>query len=155
MRFLWPVTFFGLLMISACDKPSQIVTLNHDLMISDFNNSGCKNHLRSTGSVESIHFKMLNGDILSIEHFNVLFNCEPGKITVNCEMISNDHINIYEDEETDDANCICPYDLSFKINGIKAGENSISIYLMNLERLTYTLNLSNTTDTLFVMNNPL
>jgi hypothetical protein len=151
MRFLWPVLFFILLMISSCEKSTRIIILNRDLMISDLNNSGCKNQLRSAVSTESIHFKMLNEGKLLIEHSNTFFNCAPGRITVHCEIIPDNHINIYEDEEKNDANCICPYDLSYSINGINAGEKTLSIYLMNVERLTYTLNLTNSTDTLILI----
>jgi hypothetical protein len=56
-------------------------------------------------------------------------------------------------QEKHDADCICPYDLSFRITGLKPGENSISVYLMDYLKLECNIDFNQTTDTIIQIQN--
>ena len=120
-------------------------------IVQDFDYFGCKSETKNKINVETIRFKILNNRQLYVEHFDTYFNCEPGEITVSAK-INNTTIEIYEDESDHSADCICPYDLEFKINGIKYGENIISIFLMDSKRATFNINLNENTDTTILLN---
>lgn len=79
---------------------------------------------------EYVEYKTVDQSYLQINHFDVRFNCEPGKLLVDAE-ISNDTIVINETEETAGANCICPYDLSYRI-----GPLTYSTYTIQLQKST-------------------
>src|SRR5512133_1526654 len=93
--------FLCLIGILACEKTSN------DTTIKEFAYSSCKDNLKESDEIESIHLKSLANNQLLIEHINAFFNCEPGKITVKGEIIDASKINIYEDEEKNTADCIC------------------------------------------------
>jgi hypothetical protein len=134
-------------LITSCFK-SNDDSNNLDKIIHDFSYSGCLSGLRVSNTQESLHFKILANQQLLVEHCNIYFNCKPGEIIITGEIVDQNHINIYENEETEDANCICPRNLKFKIYGVSSGDNTIKLYLMNLEKLTVNLRFSNTLDTL-------
>jgi len=134
--------FLCLIGILACEKNSN------DTIIKDYTYSACKDNLKESDETESIHLKTLTNNQLLIEHINAYFNCEPGKILVKGEIINANQINIYEDEEQHIADCICRYDLNYKIVGVTLGENTITIFQNGFERLVYNIYLSNQTDTL-------
>ena len=63
---------------------------------------------------------------LQINHIDVLFNCEPGKLLVDAGL-SNDTIVVSENEQSSLANCICPYDLSYRIGPLHYDQYVITI----------------------------
>ena len=120
-------------------------------IVQDFNHSGCKSSLKSNLNQEAIRVKTLDSGKLLIEHSDTYFNCEPGEITVDVK-INNKTIEIYEDETSSLADCICPYDLEFKIIGIEYGENTFSIFHGNWEKDKFSINLTENTDTTIILN---
>lgn len=138
------ILVFILLGLLSCEEEKTEI-------VQDFEHSGCKPETKSAFNSETIRFKSLDKGQLLVEHFDTYFNCEPGEITVTAK-INNKTIEIYEDETDHAADCICPYDLEFKINGIEYGENTVSIYLMNSERFTFNINLTENIDTTISVN---
>lgn len=142
MKFvLFQLVFLCWLGLLSCEKKQNEPTVR------DLNYSDCKGDLKSSLDSENIHFKMNSDNELLVEHQNVYFNCEPGKISVTGETDEN-NINIYEIEEQHMADCICPYDLSYKITGVNTGGNTISVFLMDYKKLECSLNLTIATDTI-------
>lgn len=133
--------------ILSCEKNTN------DSIIKEFAYSSCKGNLKESGETESIHLKTLANNQLLIEHINAYFNCEPGKITVKGEIIDAYKINIYEDEEQNIADCICRYDLNYKIVGITYGENNITFFLNGLEKSVFNITISSQTDTVLQVSN--
>lgn len=84
--------------------------------------SACKGHepgnpLLKLGKQECLHFQWIEGDTLALTHLNTDFNCCPEGFTVDAS-ISGDTLIISENEKSSLCDCICLYDLEYKITGI-------------------------------------
>jgi hypothetical protein len=100
------IIFVFLFALFSCDKKQN------EAIVQKLSYSDCKNNIKTSEESEIIHFKSISSEELWVEHINVHFNCIPGKISVTGQIDQN-HVSIYENEEKHDADCICPYDLSF------------------------------------------
>ena len=138
------VLSFILLGLFSCEEENNEI-------VQDFQHTGCKSGLKSNLNQEAIRVKTLESGKLLIVHSDTYFNCEPGEITVDVK-INNKSIEIYEDETSSLADCICPYDLEFKIIGIEYGENTFSIFRGNWEKAKFSINLTEHTDTTIILN---
>ena len=94
---------------------------NDPIDIRNLSVSGCKtNGSRSNGIYpEYITIKTVDDYYLLINHINSMLNCEPGEISVSLENISLDKISCDENESSSLANCICPYDIEFKLGPLE------------------------------------
>jgi hypothetical protein len=140
------LALFFLIELFSCER-KQNEAVVQKLICSD-----CKSNGKTSDASETVHFKFISSDEMLVEHNNVHFNCEPGKISVTGQIDQN-HVSIYEHEEKHNADCICPYDLSFRITGLKTGENTIAVYLMDYKKLECSIYFNNTTDTIIQIQN--
>lgn len=119
---------------SSSDDGSQFHSRN-------FANSGCKKAGMEARSItrgdspygdECIEYKGLSGGYLSVNHINVLYNCEPGELKMQAT-ISGNEIKIVETEEQAGANCICPYDLYCEVGPLSNEDYTVIIYRESYE----------------------
>jgi len=94
---------------------------------------------------EYITIKTVDDYYLLINHFNSIFNCEPGEITVSIEISSSD-ITITEIESDPKVNCVCPYDLNFKLGPLQYGSYKIIFKKAGLIFKEYNLDFKKSTD---------
>ena len=129
--------------LNSCKKefPDDPLSLDK-LSISD-----CKTEGNNTNGTypEYITIKTVNDYYLLFSHINSIFNCEPGKITVSVE-IRSDTISVNEAEESSLANCICPYDLEFRLGPLEYGIYPVRFQKGGLTFIEYSLNYNKSTD---------
>ena len=120
---------------------------NDPLSIKDLSVSDCKTKGGSTKGTnpEYITLKTVDDYYLLINHINAMFNCEPGQITVTIAVSSNE-ISMDENESSSLADCICPYDIDFKL-----GPLQYETYILKFKRggftfKKYTLDFKKSTD---------
>ncbi len=106
-RYIIGVAFISI--ICCCERLNNQPQLSVDQIIY----GDCKQGTTKSENTEYIEYRTAQKQYLQINHMNVWFNCEPGKILVDAE-IGNDTIVINENEQSSEANCICPYDLSYR-----------------------------------------
>jgi len=105
----------------------------------------CKPITKKSGESEYLEYKTVDTDYLQINHINAWFNCEPGEIFVTAELI-NGAIVVDAYEETALANCICPYDLSYRIGPLNYGRYIIRILRGDIE---FSINFNSSTKGVF------
>lgn len=120
-------TLFFLLFGAGCDRENA----NENIQIKDFSYQGCKeivtDFTKSAESEESIEYHALAGGYLHIKHVNAVFNCCPGRIKADISVEGN-VFNIVESETDPQCNCICDYDLVFKIGPLSSNEEYTLIF---------------------------
>jgi hypothetical protein len=101
---------------SFCKKGSS----NDTLAIRNLSVSSCKTKGGSSKGIDSeyINLKTVGDYYLLVNHFNSKFGCQPGKITVSMN-VSGSEISIDENESTFISNCVCPYDVDFKLGPLQ------------------------------------
>lgn len=117
------------------------------LSLSNLTVSECKSKGDNTkaSDQEYITLKTVNDYYLLFNHINSLMNCEPGQITVSVE-IKADTIFVDENEETSFANCICPYDLEFRLGPLHYGDYPVRFQKGGLTYKEYSLTFNKSTD---------
>jgi hypothetical protein len=114
----YTLLFFLVIGIISCKKEFP----NGPLLVKDLSVGDCK----SKGSIsnifdpEYITLKTTDDYYILFEHINSIFNCDPGEITVSTNM-SGDTMIINENETKAGADCICSYDITFKIGPLQHG----------------------------------
>jgi hypothetical protein len=94
---------------------------------------------------EYITIKTVDDYYLHFSHFNSILNCEPGKITVAIE-IKSDTISVNETEESSIANCVCPYDIDFRLGPLEYGIYPVKFKKRDLTIKEYSLNYNKSTN---------
>ncbi|HKM12548.1 MAG TPA: hypothetical protein PK155_07055 [Bacteroidales bacterium] len=111
---------------AGCDKE----TSNESLRIKDFSYLGCKETkgLRATlHGEEYIEYKAVADGYLHIKHVNAVFNCCPDTIKADVSMEDN-IITINESETNPICDCICDYDLEYRLGPLTSGKEYILIF---------------------------
>jgi hypothetical protein len=142
-RFIYPVFVIILMTLTYCKKEFP----KDPLAMSDLSVTGCKTKGDNAKTVdpEYITIKTVDNYYLRFSHINSFFNCEPGEITISTG-ISADRITINEDETTSSANCICPYDVVFKLGPLEYGTYTIIFQKGGLTFKEYSLIYKKSTD---------
>ncbi len=103
-------------------KDDIFVGKTEKLNVKKFSHTDCKSHAKSAYKYKSAKKEYLelssDGKYLKIKHINAKFNCCPGKIFITSK-ISKNIIFIDEDETLHDCNCVCDYDLDYKVGPLK------------------------------------
>ncbi|SLM29162.1 exported hypothetical protein [Desulfamplus magnetovallimortis] len=81
-----------------------------------------------------------NDNTLYLKHVNAAFNCCPEELSANITIDGSD-INITENEIDGLCDCLCLYDMDYRINGLLPGEYNIHIK-GSYEEMIETINLS-------------
>jgi hypothetical protein len=135
--------FFIAVALTCCKKgfPDDPLALSN-LTVSDCKSKG--DNTKATDP-EYITIKTVNDYYMQFNHFNSLMNCEPGQITISIE-IKADTIFVDENEETSIANCICPYDLEFRLGPLHYGDYPVRFKKGGIIFKEYSLNFNKSTD---------
>jgi hypothetical protein len=125
-----PVIYPCLLLLTIALTSCKKTFPDDPLAISGLSVSDCKTKGEPSKGFDSeyITLKTVDDFYLQFNHVNSIFNCLPGQITISLS-ISADKITINEEESESSANCICPYDVEFKLGPLKAG-----VYLINFQK---------------------
>ncbi len=117
---------FFLIGVTGCDKE----TSNESLRVKDVSYFGCKEtkSLRATfHGEEYIEYKAVADGYLNIKHVNVRFNCCLDNITVDVSMEDN-IITVDENETNPICDCICDYDLEYRLGPLTPNKEYILIF---------------------------
>ena len=153
LSFVLLASFFSLLSLTACssDDESEVKYL--------FAHTGCKSAgtsvsgnsraevsaIETTGSFE---FQVEN-NVLIVNHKNAYFCCEQDEIAGEVRFEGNT-IFLSESEKNPIANCICPYDLTFAIEGLQEGKYHVIVVKDGLERKDFHIELRSSEGTVVV-----
>lgn len=160
VKILLPlITLLLLIGGMGCEKSGNTT---NTFQLTDFSYVGCKettdgaNSPKSSNGVladeqEYIMYKAVNPTYLEVQHINAVFNCCPGKLIAE-SAISNDTIKIMEDESEHSCDCICKYDLHFKIGPLNYKKYHIVLYKSNRNYAEFDLDFNITTDGVFTIN---
>ncbi|MCD4833683.1 MAG: hypothetical protein K8R31_07795 [Bacteroidales bacterium] len=153
MKNLSKILFLcGVIVFTAfsCEKDNVDNKIFH---VKDFSYDGCKSTSNKSSTDEYIEYKTVDENYLSVKHVNALFNCCPGKLIANAKIDSTKLI-VIEDEEEHGCDCICPYDLNYKIGPLEYGQYQLVI--KKGELLIYAefpITFNSSTDTTHYINN--
>lgn len=134
------------MLLYGCSKENSIG-------ITDFTVTGCKNNQKSlkTDSIsddkEMIELKALKNGYLSFKQINTYFNCE-ARVTADASL-QDTIITVSETEPIPSSNCLCPYDLSFKLGPLSEGTYYCIITRGKAEYTHFTINYHADLDTTF------
>ena len=127
-KLLIKFVIFSLLLslVTGCNRENNFSNIGK-ITIDNVKHGNCKNTSNTrSAEAEEIHFIAVSATRLKVVHRNVVFNCCPKSLIVECEADGNT-INIVEREEESACNCICPYDLEFVINSLRERTYTIKI----------------------------
>jgi len=124
---------------------------NHKLKVDNITYGTCKPGFKSSVTNEKIEYRTVDINYLEIDHINAIFNCEPGRLLVDVEF-NNDTIFVNESEEQSLVNCICLYDLSYRIGPLEYGTYLFVLKIMSLEHATFELEFNSTTEGIYEFN---
>ncbi len=143
-----------LLFIFACEKNSENET-NLTSQGELLNYNGCKTFEKNTETERNytcVEYNYANNK-LELKHINAGFNCCPEKITANIT-IENDTITIKEIEAEALCDCLCLFDLDFKLENISSKEyyiNFIELYIGEMDNLEFLVNFSDSSSGSFCL----
>jgi len=142
-KIIYPIFLLLIVALTSCKKEFP----NDPLSIKDLSVSDCKTKGGSSKGIdpEYITLKTVDDYYLLVNHINAMFNCEPGQITVTIEISSNE-ISMDEDESSSLADCICPYDIDFKLGPLQYGTYILKFKRGGLTFKEYTLDFKKSTD---------
>jgi hypothetical protein len=92
------------------------------LTIMNLSVSDCKNKGDSNKGIDSeyITIKTVDDSYLAVNHVSSIFNCQPGEITITIN-VSGNELSLNENESSHSVNCVCPYDIYFKLGPLQYG----------------------------------
>lgn len=141
------VTVGSLVLIPGCKKSA--VFSPEDAVGRLLNYEGCKTiqanrnshgDLLTPGVQECFEYEFDGENTLLIKHSNAVFNCCPENIVANIEFIG--HIIYIEEREINGiCNCLCHYDLYYRLDNITPGVYTIRIKYAG-RILEYSINLN-------------
>jgi len=139
----YPIIFLSAVSSISCNKDVP----NDPIAVKDLSVSDCKSKSGNAKGIgkEYITIKTVGDFYLIINHFNSMFNCHPGEITVAIDITSN-IISMDENESSSLANCICPYDINFRLGPLMYGTYILNFKKGGLTFKEYTLNFRKSTD---------
>ena len=142
-KVIYPIFLLLIVGLTSCKKEFP----NDPLSIKDLSVSDCKTKGGSSNGIdpEYITLKTVDDYYLLVNHINAMFNCEPGQITVTIKISSNE-ISMDENESSSLADCICPYDIDFKLGPLQYDTYILKFKKGGLTFKEYTLDFKKSTD---------
>ena len=110
LYFLFILTIIGL----SCEDSKFP---DEQFSVQDIKYGTCKPATKSVLN-EYILLSVKDEYYIDFNHINSYFNCSPGQIIIKATLVGN-NIQINEYETDPSANCICPYDLEFRIGPLQ------------------------------------
>lgn len=127
--FIESVIFSLLLtLVIGCDKENNFSNAGK-ITIDNVKHGNCKkrNNTKSAEEAEEIRFIAVSATRLKVTHRNVVFNCCPKSLIVECEADGNTITIVEKEEDKYGCKCTCPFDLEFVINSLREGTYTIKI----------------------------
>ncbi len=140
----------ALWLVAATSCSKEEVKFDGHISVADLSHSDCKHNTQKSAEKEYLKLKA-NGQYLEIEHINSEFNCCPGKIFVDSK-ISNDTIFIDENETEHICDCICKYDLTYKLGILGYRKYHIILKKMNWTVAKFDLDFNSSTNEMIYIN---
>lgn len=138
------LALFLLIVISGCEKKFS----NENIQIKDFSYFGCEENtsdvvtgfaaVKGFESDEYIEYKANTDGYLHLKHVNAIFNCCPDTITVTTSM-QGSNISIVESELAPKCDCICNYDLVYKLGPLSNQNYTLIFNRYDQEFLRFTI----------------
>ncbi len=141
-RLIFQVVF--ILLLISCEKIHDL----NKLTVDKITFSDCKTNSKKSDNTERIEYKTVDEDYLEIKHINGMFNCEPGSLLVNVSWEDN-IVFIDENEEYPIANCICPYDLCYRIGPMEYGHYILEFQRGGLKYVEFPVDFNSKTSGVF------
>jgi hypothetical protein len=132
------MTLSCIVLIAGCNEQDDNPTIIDSGVIElvSFSNSGCKSFSRTRNvpdeddMQESAIIKAGEGGKLYIEHNNAMFNCGIRNLLGFVESVEGNTIKLSYKYDILEMDCMCPFDMSYIIDGLIEGEN-YSLYMIN------------------------
>jgi len=142
-KVIYPIFLLLTVSITSCNKEFP----NEPLSIKDISVSDCKTKGGSSKGIDPdyITLKTVDDYYLLINHINAMFNCQPGQITIAISFSSNE-ITMDENESSSLADCICPYDIEFKLGPLQYDTYTLKFKRAGFTFKEYTLDFKKSTD---------
>jgi hypothetical protein len=124
--FIFAIIAIFLIGVTSCNKE----TSNESLGIKEFSYLGCKETKSLRASFhgeEYIEYKAIADGYLHIKHVNAVFNCCPDTIKADVSMEGN-IITVDESEANPICDCICDYDLEYRLGPLAPNKEYILIF---------------------------
>ncbi len=136
----------------SCNKEENktIITKQGKLNVKNLSYGDCKSNSLKSTKKEYLEL-IADGKYLKIKHVNSVFNCCPGEISVNSK-ISNDTIFIDENEKEHACNCICNYDLNYKIGTLEYGKYTVILNKLHTPFIKFYLDFNPNTNKIININ---
>lgn len=152
------ILLFGYnLIITSCggQDSNPVTPYPKEIKLVSFSNTGCKSSSSTrsipdeNGMQESVIIKYIEDGKLYVEHQNAKFNCGIRNLQGSVEVEYDHTIKLsyqYELSQSDEMDCICPFDMTYTIDGLIEGED-YSLTIMNssgeqrIIQFTYSLQL--------------
>jgi hypothetical protein len=143
IKVICPILLLLIVGMNSCKKEFP----NDPLSVMDLSVNGCKTKggLSDGIAPEYLTIKTVDDYYILVNHINAMFNCEPGQITVTIDASSNE-ISMDENESSSLVDCICPYDIIFKLGPLPYGTYILKFKRGGLTFKEYTLNFKKSTD---------
>lgn len=107
--------------------------------------SDCKTSTQNAISTsEYIEYSMTKANVLSLNHYNLLLNCAVKSFSVDSKVVA-DTLKIEYMPIGNDANCICPRDINYSIEGLPYAKYVVKIQLSNLAYATLNVDFTSNT----------
>lgn len=148
------------MMIFSCSNDVGPIISDEEFQLIDY--EGCKfietEVLLKSNSAPSyqdcIEYRFDSTGVLWITHVNGAFNCCPSDITADIQ-INGSRITITEQEADAPCDCICLYDLEYRILNLPIASYQLEVlglYLGNTQPLQFDMDLTQSTNGIYCIN---
>ncbi len=135
------LTLFFVLAILGCDdKDDRSDEQSIFIGVKDLSHTDCKTTTKSLSAKEYLELEE-KGKCLTIKHINAMFNCCPKELLVMSKL-RNDTIFINEVEKEAICDCICPYDLNYRVGALNYGNYHVILSQMDLSTILVEFDLN-------------
>lgn len=144
MRFKYIIGLIFASLLFSCEKENIMSKVSVD----QITYGDCKIGILKSTDSERVEYETVDNNYLQFNHINAIFNCEPGELLVNVEII-NDSIIIEEREEQAIANCICPYDLCYRFGPMNYNKYLVTIRHGGADYAEFSIKFNSSTSGVF------
>lgn len=122
-------------LLIGCEKhESDVPILPHPpIGVTSFSHTGCNDLSKANDEYiyEYIEYTAVDKEYLHVNHCNIIFGCcaSEAPISVECTL-KNDTIVIAEYQEISHCNCLCRYDLGYKIGPLQNRKYTVVVDYM-------------------------
>lgn len=131
-----------LLLLVYCASDEQVGSISDYSDCKTFSEK--KNTLGHTQNEDCMEYKLNSDGILYLKHINAGFNCCPGELFADIEVV-DDTIFITEKQARNGCKCLCLYDIDYRVENIEAQTYFIKVDELlvddNEKQLAFTVDL--------------